>query len=527
MLCNKCGNNLELNAQYCPKCGNTFLGSNQNNYANSVNIVEQTTPVYQNQATERLDFETVQQINQMAQQNPNVTNVNGYQNQATERLDFETVQQINQMAQPNPNVTNTDGYQNQATERLDFETVQQINQMAQPNPNVTNIDGYQNQATERLDFETVQQINQMASTPIVQNIYSNNQMNIPTNNSNVKPPKKNELGLNLSILLVSGIIIFFSVMIFNKDDFGYYTAKFSNITEEEKESIEEDGKTSVDVSKYVSKYYDNETDYKNAVQKISNLEKEKCSKLSTLKYENEIIEKYKLYSVNLCELSDEYLKQILKIYEYAEKEYPGIFDYAYATQILYDADTRYAISNNFSGAIALYGMIESFNGEEGSNNRLGMLLNTNYFLNETYFEQIMKRNVNSKHFPSNATIYSPVIHELGHKLHFDLVFKKNNFDNFSIVDNKEYDNYVKVIQDISGKVTTTKIVEDAIKEVYNVSTVDDLAKYTAEISNYAKSDPNEAIAEAVHDYYLNGKDAHKLSIGIVKVLKEERANYFG
>ena len=279
MLCNKCGNNLELNAQYCPKCGNTFLGPNQNNYANSVNIVEQTTPVYQKQATERLDFETVQQINQMAQQNPNVTNVNGYQNQATERLDFETVQQINQMAQQNPNVTNVNGYQNQATERLDFETVQQINQMAQQNPNVTNIDGYQNQATERLDFGTVQQINQMASTPIVQNIYSNNQMNIPTNNSNVKPPKKKELGLNLSILLVSGIIIFFSVMIFNKDDFGYYTAKFSNITEEEKESIEEDGKTSVDVSKYVSKYYDNETDYKNAVQKISNLEKEKCSKL--------------------------------------------------------------------------------------------------------------------------------------------------------------------------------------------------------------------------------------------------------
>ena len=492
MLCNKCGNNLELNAQYCPKCGNSFLVSNQNYYTN----LENRTADYQNQATERLDFETVQQINQMVQQNQNLTN-------------------------------NSIGYQNQATERLDFETVQQINQMAQQNQNLTNNSiGYQNQVTERLDFETVQQINQMASTPITQNIYSNNQMNIPANNFNVKPPKKNELGLNLSILLVSGIIIFFSVMIFNKDDFGYYTAKFSTIIDEEEEMVEEDGKTSVDVSKYVSKYYDNETDYKNAVQKISNLEKEKCSKLSTLKYENEIIEKYKLYSVNLCELSDEYLKQILKIYEYAEKEYPGIFDYAYATQILYDADTRYAISNNFSGAIALYGMIESFNGEEGSNNRLGMLLNTNYFLNETYFEQIMKRNVNSKHFPSNATIYSPVIHELGHKLHFDLVFKKNNFDNFSIVDNKEYDNYVKVIQDISGKVTTTKIVEDAIKEVYNVSTVDDLAKYTAEISNYAKSDPNEAIAEAVHDYYLNGKDAHKLSIGIVKVLKEERANYF-
>ena len=350
------------------------------------------------------------------------------------------------------------------------------------------------------------------------------QQNIHTSISDVK--KGRNKVLDTGILIVSCCIIIFLFLLFNKKEVNYYTHKIIS-AEQNDEEINTNGKTSVDVTKYVDKYIDNEESYKDAIQKISNSEKEKCSKLSTLKYENEIMEKYNLYSVNLCELSDEYLEQILNIYEYAESEYPGIFDYAYATQILYDADTRYAISNNFSGAIALYGMIESYDGDKGSNNRLGMLLNTNYFLNETYFKQVMARNVSSKHFPSNATIYSPVMHELGHKLHFDLVFKKYNFANFSIVDNKEYDNYVRVIQDISGKTTTTKIVTDAIKNAYHINDVDDIKKYTAEISNYAKSDPNEAIAEAVHDWYLNGENAHKLSIEIVKVLKLERSKYFG
>lgn len=349
---------------------------------------------------------------------------------------------------------------------------------------------------------------------------------ISTNSSlNVSNKKASQLWLNISIIVVSCLIFIAVYVCFNKESLANYEAELITNNESTTEEIKF-GKTSVDASKYVDEYYDNETEYKQAVLDISNAEKEKCSKLSTLKYETEIMEKYNLYSVNLCELSDEYLEQILKIYEYTEKEYPGIFDYAYATQILYDADTRYAISNNFSGAIALYGMIESFNGENGSNNRLGMLLNTDYFLNETYFNQLMIRNVKSNHFPDNANIYSPVIHELGHKLHFDLVFKKYNFDNFSIVENEEFDNYVRVIQDITGKITTTQIVKKAIENIYNVNNIEDIAKYTIEISNYAKSDANEAIAEAVHDYYLNGTEAHKLSIEIVKVLKEERTKYF-
>lgn len=337
--------------------------------------------------------------------------------------------------------------------------------------------------------------------------------------------KASQLGLNVAIFFVSCLLFIALYVWFNKESLIHYEADLITNNESTQEVIES-GKTSVDASKYVNEYYDNEAEYKQAVLAISNAEKEKCSKLSTLKYETEIMEKYNLYSVNLCELSDEYLEQILKIYEYTEKEYPGVFDYAYATQILYDANTRYAISNNFSGAIALYGMIESFNGENGSNNRLGMLLNTDYFLNETYFNQIMIRNVKSNHFPNNANIYSPVIHELGHKLHFDLVFKKYDFDNFSIVENEEFDNYVKVIQDITGQITTTEIIKTAIKNTYNANDIEDITKYTAEISNYAKSDANEAIAEAVHDYYLNGTNAHKLSIAIVKVLKEERIKYF-
>ena len=156
--------------------------------------------------------------------------------------------------------------------------------------------------------------------------------------------------------------------------------------------------------------------------------------LSNAQKESESIKESEMEELEYINVS-EYLEEILKIYEYADNEYKGIFDYAYSGKLLYDANSRYAIKNGFSGAIALYGILDSTNSNLGTNYRLGMLLNTSYFLDEEYFKQVIAKNINSNHFPPNATIYSPIIHELGHKLHYDLVFKKYGINNFSITKN--------------------------------------------------------------------------------------------
>ena len=334
--------------------------------------------------------------------------------------------------------------------------------------------------------------------------------------------KKTNAILNMAISLVVILIVVFIVISSNKPVKGYY---FSKITAIEEDETKYKSKTTIDASKYLSSYVDSDVKYKKEIAKISEGEKEKCSKVSTLKYEEELIKKYNLYSANLCELSDEFLEKILEIYEYADNEYPGIFDYVYTNQLLYDANSKFAISNGFSSSIALYGSFDSISDQNGTNNRLGMLLNTTYFLDETYFKQIMIKNVNSGHFPKNATIYSPIIHELGHKLHYDLVFMKYGVKDFSIINDSNYNNAVNVYNDLNNQTTTREIVKKAIKNVYKVDT-NDIKEYTKLISNYAAVNANEAIGEAVHDYYLNKDNANVLSIEIVKILKEERAKYF-
>lgn len=340
------------------------------------------------------------------------------------------------------------------------------------------------------------------------------------NNINHDNSKKPNIKIGLIINLVLVVILITIYYTNNKKN--YY---ISPITPETNDEQNISDKTTIDASKYVDTFIESEEDYKNKIDSISSLEKEKCSKLSTLKYEEEIIKKYKLYSVNLCELSDEYLQEILNMYEYAAREYDGIFDYAYSGQLLYDANSRYAIKNGFSGAIALYGILDSKNSNLGTNYRLGMLLNTTYFLDEEYFRQIIVKSINSRHFPPNATIYSPVIHELGHKLHYDLVFKKYGISNFSITKNNNYSSSINVFNDLNNNITTNAIVKKSIENLNGSNFKGELKEYTKEISEYAATNSNEAIAEAVHDYYLNKDDANALSKEIVKVLKEERAKY--
>lgn len=470
MFCNKCGTKLDNGSYFCPKCGNNLNANNTNNY---------------NQQSQNLNNNS-NQFSGNYNQNNQINSVNN--NIYNQQTSF-----YNQNNQMNYNQQNLNNYvnPNQNYVQSNYNYVEPVSPM-----------NYQQQPTGSI----YQQPN-----PSVQPI-----QNVPT--------KK---GKNPWIYLIIGglVVIIIVVLLIPTKSNGkeYY---FSNEGTEVTYNKSVYSRTTADPSIYVNSYVGNLTDYKNQLTQISNAQKANCQKSSTLKYEKEMMEKYGLYTANLCELSDTMLEKILEIYAYAKNEYKGIFDYAYASQSLYNADSQFAKERGFEeGVIAFYGTIPSVN-SVGLNIKTMMGLSNTYFLNEPFFGNAVNISVQTKHFPANANIYSPVMHELGHKLHFDLVFKKYGLDNISIVSSANMKQVYLAFGDINNNTTATEIVKKAIKNIYNVD-ASIVSEYTNEISGYAASNVNEAIAESVHDYYLNGQKANKLSLEIVKILKEERSKYFG
>lgn len=461
MFCNKCGTKLDSGSHFCPKCGNNLNANNTNNYS---------------------------QQDQNLNNNSNQFSGNYSQNNQINSVNYNQINSTNNMYnQQNSNFNN------------------QNNQI---NYNQQNLNNYVNP-------------NQYAQSNYNYNNYVEPNYNYNQQNSQPKKEKNSWIYLIIGGLVV--IIIVILLIPTNSNSKGYY---FSNEGTEVTYNKSVYRRTTADPSIYVSSYVGNLTDYKNQLTQISNAQKANCQKSSTLKYEKEMMEKYGLYTANLCELSDTMLEKILEIYAYAEKEYKGIFDYAYASQSLYNADSQFAKESGFeSGVIAFYGAIPSANSNAGLNVKTMMGLSSTYFLNEPYFGSVVNNNVQAKHFPANTNIYSPVMHELGHKLHFDLVFKKYGIDNISIVNSTNIKQFYRVLGDINSNETSAEIVKKAIKNIYNVDATNVL-EYTKEISGYAASSINESIAESVHDYYLNGQKANKLSLEIVKILKEERSKYF-
>lgn len=242
--------------------------------------------------------------------------------------------------------------------------------------------------------------------------------------------------------------------------------------------------------------------------------------------ENEIISKYGITAVNLCEMDVEFAKEISNVFGKIYEEYPSVRGYLTNISLI-----NASLSD---GYIAAFMPVFNFATSNSTSTypwviKTQVLLNTTYFLNTTRLEASVKDGSNSGHFPPNSTIYSPVAHELGHYLSFLAMMKHHELNSILMIDNNNVETFYDIYSDFGdGKYSLEMITEAYNNYKDEVGTTLDIDAWRGQISNYAVAKDNngnyiydETIAEAFHDVYLNGDNANVVSKYVVNVLKSK------
>lgn len=365
----------------------------------------------------------------------------------------------------------------------------------------------------------------------IENLQSINNIEIiscSNNNLNTKKEKLKMIfigvGIGTSILLA--IVTCLLVLnnnnyFFSKNDYKEEVTNTSNIKKEK-------GKYSTIIitdNTYSGVKINNENDAYKLIEEDSINQKDSCPP-EIKEVENNIIKKYGITAVNLCEMNIEFAKEIANVFEKIYNEYPTVR--GYITNLTLVNGT---MSDNY---IAAFMPIFNFATSDSISGypwiiKTQVLLNTSYFLNQERLELTIKDSSNSGHFPKNATIYSPIAHELGHYLSFLALMNSYNTESILLVDNNELNNLYTIYDDFAdGKFSLSMIQEAYDSYKKDTNTTLDINEWRRTISNYAVAKDNsgnyiydETIAEAFHDVYLNEDKACDASKYVVKVLKEK------
>ncbi len=245
-----------------------------------------------------------------------------------------------------------------------------------------------------------------------------------------------------------------------------------------------------------------------------------------LEVENQIINRYGITAVNLCEMNVDFAKELGNVFQKIYEEFPTIKGYiTNLTLVNTSMETNY---------IAAFMPVFSFATSNTSSTypwiiKTQVLLNTSYFLNEQRLEESVKAGSVSGHFPDNATIYSPVAHELGHYLSFLAMMKHYQLKSILLINQKNISTFYDVFDDFEKGEFSYSLIKEAY-DSYKKDTKSSLSldEWRGTISHYALAKNNsgdyiydETIAEAFHDFYLNGDSASTASKYIVRVLKNK------
>lgn len=333
------------------------------------------------------------------------------------------------------------------------------------------------------------------------------------------------LGIGIGIVLVLGTLFLLN------HNVAYYFDSNSNQQNNDTQSDSfESRKTSYSTAIIYDNTYSGVTitgtkDAYDLIAKDSIAQKDKCPKKIT-KTENEIIKKYGLTAVNLCEVDTGFSKEISNVFKKIYSEYPEARGYL----------TNLSLANVkiTEGYIAAFMPVFIFATSNSDNQypaiiKTQILLNSSYFLNKERLNNSVTSGSKTGHFPKNATMYSPVAHELGHYLSFLAMMKSYNMESILLIDNNKVYDLNQLIEDFSEGNHSLKMINEAY-EKYKKDTKDNIEfdKWRATISGYAVAKKNngqyiydETIAESFHDVYLNGNKASTASKYIINVLKEK------
>lgn len=277
---------------------------------------------------------------------------------------------------------------------------------------------------------------------------------------------------------------------------------------------------------YNNKYYNQSlkslSDVYQLIEKDSLKQKNNCP-LEIMNIEQEIVDNYGVRAVNLCEMSVSFANEIKNLIGFIYNSYPN---------------ARYFLTNvtlanieDESSYIAAFMPIYVFaTSPTASSYPMGIktqiVLNAEYFLNESKFNNSVKYGSNTHFYPKNATKTSTVAHEMGHYLSYVAMMKYYNAYNLTYVKASDSKVLYSVYDDFNEGNFSYSIIQKAYSKYLQQYNYTNFDEFRATISTYAVAKDkdgkyiyDETIAEAFHDCYLNGDSAAIASRLIVEVLE--------
>ena len=499
MFCPKCGNQLTQNANFCNKCGTPLNLINNNQ-------------------------------NQQTMFNPNIVNTannNGVENSNT----FQNNNQINEnIVQENIQMENNNSFQS----NNQFGNNYQNNNMN----TMSNNQQYSNMVTtpNNGQFNNYQSNNYTNFNS--QNNYNQNQTyNMNNYNGNnygyySQPPKKGKsaIGICAAIFLIFIIVAVVIGLDSSSDEFYFnddYSDKPDTVVKNDSNK-KNTGKYQTVINPentYTGANINSISDANALIVKDSVDQKSQCP--SAIKsIEDDIINNYGITAVNLCEMDLGFARELANVVKKVYNEYPTIRG-SLTNLTLINAPVS-------QGYIAAFGPIFIFAQSNTSStfpwvNKSQIILNTTYYLNKERFKTSIDASVKAGHFPKNATIYSPLAHELGHYISFIAMLKYYNMDSILLVNAANEKTVVKILNDFKRGDYSLSMIREAYNN-YKRDTGSNIGfdEWRGTISKYALAKDekgqyiyDETIAESFHDVYLNGDNAVPASKYVIAVLKQK------
>ncbi len=335
------------------------------------------------------------------------------------------------------------------------------------------------------------------------------------------------------VFIIGLILVITGVSITLKSKIAYFFSDYDYGNNFENTSNNYNYNSNSTVIKYDNVYYgvtiETKKDADELIKEDSINQKNNCpSKIQEI--ENEMISKYNITAVNLCEMDYEFAKELISVIDKIYKEYPGARGYL-TNLTLKRANEGVATED---ATIAAFMPAFPFTYANTSSQlpsviKTQVLLNDSYFLNEKKLEKSTDYSSKEGWFPKNSNKLAPLAHELGHYISYLAMMKSKNIDSTLIIDEKEYDKFYDLLKDFSVGTFSLSLLQEAYgnykKDTNSNISFDDFRR-TISIYAMAKDENgnyiyDETIAEAFHDVYLNGDNATLASIYIVRVLKQK------
>ncbi len=341
-----------------------------------------------------------------------------------------------------------------------------------------------------------------------------------------KLPNRNHIYMGMFFGCIIVFIISISIIIFQDSYYFSSDYKTQNNVESNPNTKSKYQTAIVWDNTYTGMRINNRSDAQKLIVNDSVSQKKNCPK-EIQSIENEIISNYQITAVNFCEMDASLAKELSKVIKSIYINYPDTRGYMTNISIR-------NVSIKDDQIIASFMPTFEFATSKTASTypwvyKTQILLNSQYFLNAERLSASAKSGSNTGHFPNNATMYSPVAHELGHYLSFVALLKHYDVDSILLVNRSNQRKLINVITDFNNGDFSKSILQEAYnrykKDGHTNMSFD---TWRSTISKYAISKDNngsyiydETIAEAFHDTYLNGNNAKPASKYIIIVLKEK------